>query len=343
MTVFVGLLFLLSGLPASRPARADVGEIHALEAELKQLGLVQDSLEVARAELMRSADGLSARIDSFKAEGMDPEKLQEALRAALVLEQRLVEFDQTLETLKIEEEGLRERLRLAYDWEIGVLIQQLAQAPDKGLLRQLVIYQEAREALGDKPSSRLRYGENMAISPDDSPDEIKQKAELMEDIAARLQAEAAETGERLVRLEEEHRLRSRVRIFTTEIRLFDEHLPEGRVLVRVEREVNTKVRTQDDLAEFEPGIDASNAAFSKERKSFEERGSFPPTEKVLVPYQELAREESISMDELAAGDIVLEIRKLKARQQEIHQLEAVVRERARAFRAHLLELLEGNE
>jgi hypothetical protein len=292
---------------------------------------------------MRSADGLSARIDSFKAEGMDPEKLQEALRAALVLEQRLVEFDQTLETLKIEEEGLRERLRLAYDWEIGVLIQQLAQAPDKGLLRQLVIYQEAREALGDKPSSRLRYGENMAISPDDSPDEIKQKAELMEDIAARLQAEAAETGERLVRLEEEHRLRSRVRIFTTEIRLFDEHLPEGRVLVRVEREVNTKVRTQDDLAEFEPGIDASNAAFSKERKSFEERGSFPPTEKVLVPYQELAREESISMDELAAGDIVLEIRKLKARQQEIHQLEAVVRERARAFRAHLLELLEGNE
>ncbi len=335
MTIFLIIFIAVAGMLGAGQVRADAGAFRALEAEQEQLSLAQDSLEVERLGLVQDADSLSACIDSFKAEAADSEELQEALRASLVLEQRLVEIGQQLETLEVEREALRERLRLAYDWEIGVLIQQLSRKPEKGLVQQLMIYQEAREALGEKAAATgMRYGENMDISPEDSPNQISQKVELMEDIAARLQAEARETTEKLNRLEEEHRLRARVQIFTTEIRLFDEHLPEGRVLVRVEKAVDPAegLRSGQEgvtLDEPPPGFDAGLAG--------------PTTQEVLVARSELSREAHSSVEELAADDLILEIHKLKARQQEIHQLEAVARERAEAFRKYLRKLLEGGE
>ena len=45
----------------------------------------------------------------------------------------------------------------------------------------------------------------------------------------------------------------------------------------------------------------------------------------------------------AADELMLEISKLKAHQQEISQLEAVVRERAATFRQVLTKMLEGEE
>ena len=341
---------------------AAVREIRALEAEQKQLVLEQDTLAGEHATLMLQADSLSALIDSFKVVEEDSEELQEALRASLVLERRLVETDHQLEVLKIKREAQRERLRLAYDWEVGVLIQRMARQPDEGLLQQLVIYQEAREALGEKVGAMgLRYGENMAISPDDSPDEISQKAELMEDIALRLEAEALETDQRLSRLEKEYRLRSRVRIFTTEIRLFDEHLPEGRVLSRLEiAPDNAEVGGQEGLematdnaaaGGLEGLVEAKGAGTAFERQSdalFESHGDSdisPPTttQEVLVARREIVRIENMTHEGLGGNDIMLEIRRLKAHQQEIRHLQAIARERAEAFRTHLLQLLEGNE
>ena len=106
---------------------------------------------------------------------------------------------------------MQERLRLGYDWEIGVLIQKLSTQPDKGLLTQLMVYQDAREQSGAVIyGSSLRYGEQMKIGVDDGPDEIQQKLELMDDISGRLQDELDATAGVLLRLEEEYRLRSRM-------------------------------------------------------------------------------------------------------------------------------------
>ena len=47
--------------------------------------------------------------------------------------------------------------------------------------------------------------------------------------------------------------------------------------------------------------------------------------------------------DISADDLQLEIRKLKTRQQELRQLEALARDRARTFRAYLDQLLTGAE
>lgn len=342
---------ILVGLLPPAVADAEVQELYQLESRLELMAASKDSLLLQRAQVVEAADSLALRIDSLKGAGEPAPALEEALRYSLVLEQRLVTIDRLFEALMVEEEEHRNRLRLVYDWEIGNLIQRLAKSPDRGLLQQLVIYQEARESLGDGlERGRLGFGEGMTISADDSPEEIGQKVDLMDDIATRLERERGQNAERLTRLEEEHRLRSQVSVFATEIRLFDEHLPEARVIVRVER--TTKVmggnrsRTEGlesdgdfaaDMASpsFAPAEDIGNADSGPA-----DEGLFD-LEQVLVAQTELSR-QPVTLGEIAADDLALEIRKLKARQTEIRQLESVARKRAEAFRARLLELLQGN-
>ena len=234
----------------------DAQDIGVLRTEQKRLEAARDSLVEQRQIVVTEADGLSSQIDGLKAEGSDPEELHEALRSSLVLVQRMVDLDRDMEALKGRQDSLKEQLRLAYDWEIGTLIQKLSRQPDRGLLTQLMLYQEEREALGTgMVGTGLRYGEEMAIGPEDGPEEIRQKMELMEDIAIRLQAEAAKTSKQLQRLEEEHRLRTRVRVFSSELSLFDEHLPEGRVLVR--SRVVTEEKAEEPLL-GDNGFDGDN-------------------------------------------------------------------------------------
>ena len=205
----------------------------------------------------------------------------------------MVETDRRLAAVNARQDSLEERLRLSYDWEIGVLIQKLSIQPDKGLLTQLMVYQDAREQLGAVIyGSSLRYGEQMKIGIDDGPDEIQQKLELMDDIANRLQDELDATAGVLLRLEEEYRLRSR---------MGNGGEVQGRVFVRGEQ--------QGGQVRFRGGAD-----------------------------EQSSESELSSIDE-----VVLEIHKLKARQQEVRQLQAVVQDRAKAFRLYLRSMLEGEE
>jgi hypothetical protein len=329
----VAWLVMGAALFSFAPLWGEAGQVGALRAEYRALSAVGDSLEQERRGVVGEAELLSARIDSLKAISDDSEELHEALRASLGLVQRMVEIDRQLEAVKAQQDSLRERLRLSYDWEIGVLIQRLSQEPDKGLLTQLMVYQEAREQLGNRAGgANLRYGEEMSIGADDGPEEIRQKMELLEDMAARLQSEARAMVQQLKRLEEEHRLRLRVRTFTSEISLFDEHVPEGRVLVRVnaDGESGRLPMAAEELKEAEMAADG-------------EREQVRP-EPLLQRDRETARQGAgPAVSGPAVDDLVLEIHKLKARQQEIRELEALVRERTETFRSHLHKMLEGKE
>ena len=298
--------FFLLGLgivlvPAS--VVGDAGLLGDLKAEYRLLETQRDSLEVQRLLVAAEAEALSTHVDSLKSNGELFEELQESLRSSLTLVQRMVNIDRRLALVDARQDSLEERLRLGYDWEIGVLIQRLSNQPDEGLLTQLMVYQEARERLGSKVfGASLRYGEQMRIGIDDGPDEIQQKLELMEDIAYRLKAELHATVESLRQLEEEYRMRTRMRGDSGGMQNFEPPIPQGRVLVRGEQQ-GGQVRYQidDDLR------------------------------------------AGLGLPSSSTDEVVLEIHKLKARQQEVSQLEAVVKDRAKAFRLYLHSMLEGEE
>ena len=291
------ILLLVLGLALPGSAHGDSGGLGDLKAQYRALESQRDSLAGQRLQVAAKAEALSARIDSLKLSAANSAALREALRSSLGLVQRMVQIDGKLAALEVQQDSVAERLCLAYDWEIGVLIQKLAEQPDRGLSAQLTLYQEARELLGvGIYSANLHYNDQMQIEVDDGPDELQQKQALLEDIADRLKAEWSVNADLLRRLEAEYRLCARVEQGRAKAR------PEERVLVSGEQsreQVRFLRRDDESLAEFD-------------------------------------LESSIA-------EVALKIHKLKARQQEILQLRAVVEERAEAFRLYLRNMLEGEE
>ena len=291
------ILLLVLGLALPGVALGDTGRLGDLKAQYRALESQRDSLASQRLQVAASAETLSARIDSLKLSAANSTVLREALRSSLRLVQHMVELDWKLVALEARQDSVAERLCLAYDWEIGVLIQKLAEQPDRGLSAQLTLYQESRELLGvGIRSANLHYSGKMKIEVDDGPDEIQQKQELLEDIADRLKAEWSANADLIRRLEDEYRLCTQVEQKRAKARQ-----PEERILVSGEqpREPVRLLRQDESLAEFD-------------------------------------LESSIA-------EVALKIHKLKARQQEILQLQAVIEDRAEAFRRYLRSMLEGEE
>ena len=292
---FIFLLVLGLTMPGS--VRGDAAGLGDLKAQYRVLESQRDSLAGQRLRVAAEAEVLSAHIDSLKLSAANSAALREALRSSLGLVQRMVEIDWKLVALEARQDSLAERLCLAYEWEIGVLIQKLAEQPDRGLSAQLMLYQEARERFGVRiQSANLYYSEQMKVEVDDGPDEIQQKQELLEDIADRLKAEWSDNADLMGRLEAEYRLCTRAEQARAKARR-----PEERVLVSGEQ----------------------------------------PREQVRF----LGRDESLAEFDLESSiaEVALKIHKLKARQQEILQLQAVIEDRAEAFRLYLLSMLEGEE
>ena len=289
---FILLLALGFALPGS--AHGDSARLGDLKAQYRALESQRDSLAGQRLKIAASAEALSVRIDSLKLSAANSTVLREALRSSLRLVQHMIEIDRELAALEAQQDSVAERLGLAYDWEIGVLIQKLAEEPDRGLSAQLTLYQEARELLGvGIRSANLHYSGQMEIEMDDGPDEIQQKQELLEDIADRLKAEWSANADLVRRLEAEYRLCTRI-----EQERAKAQRAEERVLVSGEQPRLLR-RDDESLAEFD-------------------------------------LESSIA-------EVALKIHKLKARQQEILQLRAVVEDRAEAFQRYLHSMLEGEE
>lgn len=291
------ILLLVLGLTLPGAVRGDSVRLGLLKAQYRALASQLDSLSGQRLGVAAEAEVLSARIDSLKRSAADSAELGKALRSSLRLVQRMVEIDWKLVALEARQDSLAERLCLAYDWEIGVLIQKLAQQPDRGLSAQLTLYQEARELLGvGLYSANLHYSGQMKIEVDDGPDEIQQKQELLEDIADRLEAEWKANADLMSRLEAEYRLCAEAEQAQAKARR-----PEERVLVSGEqpREPVRFFRRDGALAEFDLGS--------------------------------------------SIADVALKIHQLKARQQEILELRAVVEGRAAAFERYLHSMLEGEE
>ncbi|OGG45083.1 MAG: hypothetical protein A3F84_03040 [Candidatus Handelsmanbacteria bacterium RIFCSPLOWO2_12_FULL_64_10] len=336
---YVIILIAFIALFASR-ARAESAEIDRLEAERGRLGRARDSLLVQRGRLAAEVDRLSARIDSLRAPGGG--EFREALRRSPRLVGRLEGLDRDLERAGADLEGVRERLRAAYDREIEALVRRLAQGPDEALVRQLVVYEKAREALGRGVVSEGAGpgAEALSIREEDGPEEVRQKADLLEDMAGRLRAEAAEVARQVRQLETERRLRARVAAFAREVSLFDEHLPEGRTVSPSEAKVGASPPSGTQGA-VPPGV-AQAPGFEGSKEQVR-AGDEAASQGALVAGKEVAREEGSSLEEPSVEDLVAEIQRLKARQREAQERERALRERAGVFRERLRRMLEGRE
>ena len=204
--------------------------LDSLRAEHSRLEEVRDSLLTQRAVLTARLDTLANQIYGLKRAdtGGVAETLQRVLRQTLELADRIERVDMAFEAMRTALAHLRQKLRAHYDREIDAAIAALEQGPDAAKADRLRALQRARGAL-EEGGMEIRPAEAqmLEVREDDGPDEIRQKADLMEDMAAQTRVKADVVVQRIKRLEEERILRVRMDTLRGEMDVFDEVVLEG--------------------------------------------------------------------------------------------------------------------
>ena len=122
MYLFISLLLISMATYWPMVSDAEDLNLNFLKSERDNLNVIYESLSESRLGLVGAADSLSVFIDSLKRTNSRHTELRDALLESMSLVASLVEIDQRIEQIMITRNGIQERLRLAYDWEIVVYI-----------------------------------------------------------------------------------------------------------------------------------------------------------------------------------------------------------------------------
>ena len=133
----------------------------------------------------------------------------------------------------------RKELEGEYDGQIDLLLDKLngsAQTAEKGgILEKLKEYRAAKEKLKELEKDELKHLERLDIAKIeiqdyDGPQEIREKADLINDFATKLQNRIDMLGSRAGRLEVELKTRERLGEFAEEISFFGERISREEVV-----------------------------------------------------------------------------------------------------------------
>lgn len=320
---------------------ASAESLDSLQTEHTRLEEVRDSLLTQRAILATRLDTLANQIYRLKRAdtGGVAETLQRALRQTLELADRIERVDMAFEVVRTALSHLRQTLRAHYDREIGIAIAALEQEPDADRAGRLRALQRARGALEEGGMGiRLAEAQMLVVREDDGPDEIRQKADLMEDMATQTRVKTDAVMRRIKRLEEERRLRIRMVTLRGELDFFDEAVPEGRSLSPGQAVEGTGGVSLDEAGPAPEN--ASSDAVTAAGVTDEQSGS-DATETVFVVGREIGVPYAQTSPEvLSSDDLVSEIARLKGLQKALTTREQALKQRAETFRKHLQRMLE---
>tara|TARA_B100000686_G_C16792366_1_gene979653 strand:- start:2576 stop:3661 length:1086 start_codon:yes stop_codon:yes gene_type:complete len=349
MNLFISLLLISMATYWPMSSDAEDFNLNSLKSKRDSLNVIYKSLSESRLGLVGARDSLSVFIDSLKRInsrhtdlrnnisrvwswlrnfGRKPygtTELDDALLKLMSLLAPLVEIDQQIEQVGINRNGIQERLRLAYDWEISRLYKMLSENQDRGLLMQWMILRKERQKLGDSviEPMRMQFPIEMTIVGTDGPAQIRQKIEVLEGKAGLLHKKRQQLEDRVGRLEHQGRLERQMWVWVREYKL-EEFVPRG------ESFHSESVKS----GKPNPSLNSSNNG----QISSEARRTTKLRRRV-----EIRRGKRLMPVPASPRDYVLELHKLRVRQQELREMEAVVNERVDTFHLHLQNLLDGPE
>lgn len=303
-----------------------VNELDKLRLDQALALEAQDSLVQERARLLQLGAEVSEVIDSLKMSAPRAQAFTDASLWAMELNTQLGQVNLQLEVLAGRHDSLEASLRAAYDWEISRLLGLLAEAWDEGLVVQLAIYQEERQALGfDLAATEMRYGPDMTISDQDGPEEIEEKADLMRDKLRMARRDLGQIERRIEYLTRQVEVASRL------LWQHDSPSPARGAL----RDMLTARLAVDGEARA-PEVESAAEAPGR-------RGRQVQVIPEASPGVMRLREQGGGSANLAIRSLQLEVSRLKAREQEIRQFEAVYANRIETFERRRQALLTGND
>ncbi|HJP30418.1 MAG TPA: hypothetical protein QGF95_07680 [Candidatus Latescibacteria bacterium] len=322
LTLRLDLLLLCFLLTAATTVTAQIRDLTTLQERRVLLGKSSDSLMSVCIRLVASKDSLSALAESLWSQDPESAELLLTRSASRVLVARLQVVERRLDSLATASDSLEADLRDSYDWEISRLHGLLTEEGwDEGLFRQLLVFQEEREALGNAIRSdhhRLDGDSELSISAADGPEELRQKIEYAQDRVAAYQSVQRQIARRLRFIERQVLVMQKFWHLAEQMDRL--HEADGDLMRR---------RALERLSG--PGVEITRPEGNTE-SSIAMRGA-----------RSLAPAKADSTVEPFEAPWLLESQRLKARSQELREVEAVLQERIAVFQEHLSRILEGGE
>ncbi len=215
------------------PAPAPAADPDSLISAIAAVGSQQRDVLSRRALLRGRISRAAVQVDSMKRSlPMATAGLKQTLSEAA----RWVALDDSLSRqllhLRKRIASLQAEARACVAEEVARIAEATAGAPDPGLVSRLDWLRALRNSL-DKDvnkSSQTPVSEPVNADADDGPEELRQKADLVWDLADQVGRQAESDRGRLEDLKLEDRLRRRLSRFAADVGFFDETVAAGRTV-----------------------------------------------------------------------------------------------------------------
>jgi len=227
------LLLIVAGSVRGAPAQsveADPPIIKRLIDQYRAYEAQDILLGKRKNELLVEQNKLADEIEKIKAE--DPGllgrmRLERLLSRNLEVSHQLDETEKTIENNQNQRQELKKKIYYAYTGEMENTIRQMRETKDKkaaaDLARRFYVLQQRRDpwriSAGVEQDFSLFQVE---IEPLDGPAEILNKADILDDLVAKIRTAIARIDQRIKVLQREQRLAGEMRDLVSEMNLFQE-------------------------------------------------------------------------------------------------------------------------
>jgi FtsZ-binding cell division protein ZapB len=287
--------------------------ISILQKEISTLEDQKGRLEAKKQKLMDEGDKLSREIEELKMQSrgglgiIGRYKLTRKLRKAQALSEKIQILERDIYDVESGIDSKKKSLEREYDRQIDILLEKLNEASktaeSREILEKLRQYQSAKEQLAkqdeEEPAEYLDVSK-IEIEEFDGPQEIREKADLLNDVAGKMDNVVETLSARIGRMRGELETRAKLGEFAEEISFFGERVSKEEVVAAAKGEPAKTVDEKPDdvpatLGTDEPDKDANVVdTITMPRQPITQ----PPTE-------EIARVTEVGASE-PSGKMVLE-------------------------------------
>jgi hypothetical protein len=278
INIFIFLLIGLLWLASISMALED--KITLLKSQISSLEAQKSKLKDEKQALVNQVDDLSYKIEGLKSQSdsgigvIGKYKLSQNLRKAQGLSGKIQLLDRNISDLNNQIKEKRSQLKKEYENQISSLIQKLNSLRDdegrtlsnemkggiggrkqsseveerKMILSKIKEYQSAYDQLKNSDKHDIDHINiaSIEISGYDSPKDIREKADLINDLANKTNTKISMLDSRIVSLKNEIKTRKKMGEFADEISFFGERVARDEVANKVATTDNSKQKETTD-------------------------------------------------------------------------------------------------
>jgi len=239
--VLSGIMFILL-VNICAGAWSTVDKIATLQEQVLALEEQKARLETEKKKLIVKGDELSFKIDELKIQAkgglgiIGKYKLSRSLRKTQALSENIRVLEKRIHSIKNEIRDKKRELEREYERQIASLLEKLNEtsqtAKKREILKKVREYQTAKKQLAEPEKEKLEHLDitKIEIQKYDGPQEIREKADLINDFAAKMKNRIDMLKIRAEKLGVEIKTRERLGEFAEEISFFGERISREEVV-----------------------------------------------------------------------------------------------------------------